>query len=333
MTISHSTVESTHQAPQSNVAYSIVGVDVAKRKLDLYVLDKKQSLSISYKPDEIARVLTSLTSESQTPLLVVMEATGGLEQPLLDQLVAANIACAVLNPARVRQFARGCGFLEKSDKIDAQIIANHAHLKMPRLHVPPDKSTQQLAELCSYRERMMAMLLQEKNRLQFINCPNLRVIIEKHCEYMRKQIRKLNGEIAKLIKSNEKNSKKAEVLRSVPGVGPVSSATIIARLPEIGTINRQKIAKLVGVAPIVKESGTKRGQRKISGGRRDVRRVLYMAALTAIKRNPTIKAMYQRLCDKGKTKKSAIVACMRKLLIILNCMVRDDQPWKATLTS
>lgn len=328
MTTPFSTVESAPQGQLSNPAYSIVGVDVAKRKLDLYLLDKNEFLKIPNQTEDITRLFTSLSKNSHRPLLVAMEATGGYELTLLNALVAANIACTVLNPVRVRQFALGCGLLEKSDKIDAVIIAKHAHTRTPRLYVPREETSLQLSEFCTHRERLLAAFQQEKNRLENAFVPKLRQFITKHCCYIKRHIKKLEAEINLLIESNHEMTQKNEILTSVPGVGNVTSAVLIARLPELGSINRQKIAKLVGVSPIVKESGTKHGLRKISGGRRDVRRALYMAALVATRHNPVIKDLYQRLLAKGKEKKKALVACMRKLLTILNTLLKKRQHWK-----
>jgi transposase len=327
MTTLLSTVESIPQGQLSNSAYSIVGVDVAKRKLDLYLLDKNESLKIPNQTEDITRVFNLLSKNSQRPLLVAMEATGGYELTLLNALVAAKIACTVLNPVRVRQFALGCGLLEKSDKIDAAIIAQHAHIRPPKLYVPREESALQLSEFCTHRERLLAALQQEKNRLESSFLPKLRTLITKHCCYIKKQIRKLEDEINLLMENNHEIAQKNQILTSVPGVGTVTSAVLIARLPELGSINRQKVAKLVGVSPIIKESGTKQGVRKIYGGRRDVRRALYMAALVATRHNPVIKDLYCRLLARGKEKKKALVACMRKLLTILNTLLKKKEHW------
>jgi transposase len=262
-----------------------------------------------------------------SPSLIVVEATGGLEADVVAELAARGLPVVVINPTRIRAFARSTGTLAKTDKIDAKMIAHFAQAIRPDVRELPGEETSHLAALVNRRRQVIAILVAEKNRLN--TAPRqVQKRIKKHIEWLEEELAALEKEIQELIRENPLWRKQEELLRSVPGVGPVTSAVLLAELPELGTLNRQKIAALVGLAPFNKDSGPRKGKRRIYGGRSAVRSTLYMAALVAVRFNPVIRAFYERLIANGKEKKVALTACARKLLVILNAILRQGEPWR-----
>lgn len=264
------------------------------------------------------------------PALVVCEAMGGLEIPLAAALHAAGIAVAVVNPRQVRDFARALGILAKTDRSDASVLAEFAQRIQPAPRPLPDARARELAARVARRRQLVEMITMETNRLHAARMPLVRESLGRQLAQLKSELHPLNGLIETAIQRSEVKRFHAELMRSVPGVGTVLSTTLIADLPELGHLSRTAIAALVGVAPLARDSGTTRGPRRIWGGRANVRSALYMGALAATRHNPLIRALYTRLLARGKAKKVALVACMRKLLVILNAMMRDQQPWRQT---
>ncbi len=307
----------------------VVGIDVAKAHLDVSVLGAKLD---AQRFDNQAEGRSALTAALK-PLdvaLVVMEATGGYETELACALQAAGLAVAVVNPHQARDFAKSMGRLAKTDAVDARMLAEFAAVLLRRedlarfLRPLADPQQQWLAALVTRRRQLLTMLHSERQRLQ-ITPKGLHPSIEAIVTAIKAQLDDIEGQMVGHVR--EHFSELDRLLQSASGIGPVTSATMIAQLPELGRLNRREIAALVGVAPMANDSGSSRGRRRIQGGRFDVRRVLYMAALTASRRNPVIKPFYERLIAAGKLPKVALVACMRKLLTTLNAMVRTKQPW------
>ena len=255
-----------------------------------------------------------------------MEATGGIEMPVAIALYEANVFAALVNPRQVRDFARSLGILAKTDKLDATIIAKFAEATKPEPRPLPNASTQELKALVARRRQLVEMLTMERNRLHTA-MPQLRTRIQLNVEWLLKQIGEVDNDISNSIQASPLWRAKDNLLQSVPGVGPVLSRTILAELPELGQLNSKQVAALVGVAPFNRDSGTLRGKRSIWGGRAHLRNMVYMGALAGIRFNPVIKPFYQRLIDAGKAKKVALVACMRKLLVILNAMLKHGTLW------
>jgi transposase len=262
------------------------------------------------------------------PQLVVLEASGGLEMPLAVRLEAAGLPLAVANPKRVRDFARSAGRLAKTDRLDALAIAHYAEAIRPPVRPLRTPQQAELKALVSRRRQLVEMLTAEKNRRTSVG-PRVAADLQRHVAWLQDELRRLDGEIRVMQEDNPQWKAQAALLRSVPGVGPVCAATLLAELPELGQRNRKQIASLVGVAPLNRDSGHYRGKRRVFGGRAAVRRVLYMAALVATRSNPVVQAFYQHLLAQGKEKKVALTACMRKLLVILNAMLHNHSPWRA----
>lgn len=311
----------------------VVGIDVAKAHLDVAALGAKLGAE---RFDNDAEGHTALVAALQ-PLgvaLVVMEATGGYEAALACALQAAGLAVAVVNPKHARDFAKSMGRLAKTDRIDARTLAELAGVLARRddlarfMRPLADVQQQQLAALVTRRRQLLTMLGSERQRLQ-LAVPMVRPSIEAMIQAIRAQLDDLEAQMIAHVR--EHFADLDALLQSTRGIGPIASATLIAQLPELGRLNRREIAALVGVAPIANDSGTSRGRRRVQGGRFEIRRVLYMATLTAARRNPVIKAFYQRLIATGKLPKVALVACMRKLLTALNAMVRNNKPWDNSL--
>ncbi len=250
---------------------------------------------------------------------------------LVAELAKAKLPVVVSNPRRVRAFARSTGRLAKTDKLDAKLLAHFAAAVRPPVRTLPSEEEEQLTGLLTRRRQVVDMLTVEKNRLHTVR-PALRNDIEEHIAWLQEKLSKLDEEIEQFVQATPLWKEKDAILRSTPGVGKVTSSTLLAMLPELGKLNRQQIAALVGVAPVNKDSGRKQGKRRVYGGRADVRSVLYMAALAAKKYNPVIKKFYERLIKHGKEKKVALTACMRKLLVILNVMMRTNEPWRSQAT-
>lgn len=300
------------------------GIDVSKATLDIAVGRTGHTWRVGNDLDGIQSAIQRLRSFN--PELVVVESTGGLERPLLSAFVSAGLPISLINPGRVRQFARSAGLLAKTDKIDARLLAHFAEAIQPRPTTLPSEQEQYLAMLSDRRRQVLGMRVAEINRLNTVPEP-MRKFVEASIDFLNRQVAELQAEIDAFIQNDPAFQAKNDLLLSVPGVGKVTSAVLIGDLPELGQLNQKQIAALVGVAPFNSDSGNRRGNRAIKAGRSSVRNVLFMAALAAIRCNPIIKSFYNRLIAKGKPKKVAIVACMRKLLVILNAMIRDAKPW------
>lgn len=299
-----------------------IGVDVSKMTLDVACWVGKEYKRFSNDPKGIQDLIEWL--KTLQPELIVLEATGGLELPFVAELAYVKLPVAVVNPKRIREFARSIGQLAKTDKLDARVIAHFGAATHPEVRKLPTEEEERLTALITRRRQIIEMLTAEKNRLHSARF-SMKERIEMHITWLEKELKDLDDEITHFIHQSPIWKEKDKLLRSVPGVGPVTSATLLAMLPELGTLNRQKIAALVGVAPVNKDSGKRQKKRRTFGGRANVRSVLYMAALSASKHNPRIKAFYDHLVRMGKEKKVALTACMRKLLVILNAMARQNQ--------
>ena len=303
-----------------------VGIDVSKAWLDIAVHEQEKYWRAGNNDQGIAELVVEL--KKLAPALILLEATGGFEMLLVAELANAGLPVVVSNPRRVRAFARSTGRLAKTDKLDAKLLAHFAAAVRPPIRTLPSEEEEQLTGLLTRRRQIVDMLTVEKNRLHTVR-PALRSDIEEHITWLQEKLSKLDEEIDQFVQATPLWKEKDAILRSVPGVGRVTSSTLLGMLPELGKLNRQQIAALVGVAPVNKDSGRKQGKRRVYGGRADVRSVLYMAALAAKKYNPVIKIFYERLIKQGKEKKVALTACMRKLLVILNVMMRTNEPWRS----
>ena len=301
-----------------------VGIDISKAMLDLSAYPSGNSWRVEHTPAGISALAEELAS--LRPAVVVVEATGGLEVSLVAVLGAAALPVVVVNPRQVRDFARATGRLAKTDKLDAQVLAQFGAMVRPKVRPLPDAARRELRALVTRRRQLVEMLTAEKNRMGRTTS-GVRHRIEVNVGWLQEQLKDLDRDLRDYLKSSPLWKEEAQLLRSVPGIGPVVTATLIAHLPELGTLNRKEVALLVGVAPLNRDSGTMRGKRTIWGGRRPLRTALYMASVVGIQHNPVLRAFYHRLCDAGKPKKVALTACMRKLLTILNVMVRDHRHW------
>ena len=300
------------------------GIDVAKDRLDLALRPSGTVRTVAYDPAGISDLVSEL--QSLEPSAVVLESTGGLELPLAGALAAASLPVVVVNPRQVRDFAKATGRLAKTDALDAQVIAHFAEAVRPAIRTLPDSDTQELHSLNARRTQVVDMLVAEKNRLGRAS-QAVRPRIRAHIEWLEQELKDLDRGLRDMLRRSPVWREQDDLLRSVPGVGPQLSVALLADLPELGTLGRRQIAALVGVAPMNRDSGTMRGRRTVSGGRGRVRAVLYMGALVASQHNPVIRSFYQRLLSAGKPKKLALTACMRKLLTILNSMVKSGQRW------
>lgn len=301
-----------------------VGIDVSKARLDMAVRPSGAPLSVPYDATGITTVLTHLTQVQ--PVRIVVEATGGLERPLVRALVDGALPVIVVNPRQVRDFAKATGQLAKTDVLDAQVLARFAEVIQPALRAIPDAQTQELAALLARRRQVLVMHGAEQHRRDRAPA-HVRKRIEVHLRWLQAELARLDEELDDRIQQSPVWREREELLQSVPGVGPVMSRTVVAELPELGTLNRKQIAALVGVAPFNRDSGRLRGRRTIWGGRAPVRTALYMATLVATRWNPVIRVFYQRLRTAGKVPKVALVAAMRKLLTMLNAMVHHGTSW------
>lgn len=304
------------------------GIDVSKTALDLAQWGKQEVKRFENNAAGIAAMVAMLSSQTAVTLIVV-EASGGFEQTMVTELAAASLPIVVVNPTRVRNFARAKGQLAKTDPIDARMIAAFAQAIRPEVRPLGTEEQQLIKALVTRRRQLIDMQTAEKNRRTSIN-PELLPRLEKHLDWLETELAEIEADLNDWIDQNAQWREKRVSLESVPSVGKVTSFTLLAELPELGTLSRQKIAALVGLAPFNRDSGRFRGRRHIFGGRSDVRSVLYMAVLSGIRYNPVLKAFYDRLMAKGKLPKVAITACMRKLLTILNAIVRDGSAWQAT---
>lgn len=297
-----------------------VGIDVAQAHWDVAVLPTGEAWQVGTDEASLAELLVRL--EALAPRLVVLEATGGLELPLAAALSLAGLAVAVVNPRQVRDFARATGRLAKTDRLDAAVLARFGAAVRPTVRPLPDAATRTLEALVTRRRQLVEMLTAEGNRRR--RAPTaLQAELDEHLAWLRQRLQQLDRELGRMIKQSPLWRAQEDLLRSVKGVGPVLATTLLSELPELGQLNRQQVAALVGVAPLNRDSGTLRGRRTVWGGRAPVRAALYMATLVASRHNPRLRACYQRLLAAGKPKKVALVACMRKLLTILNALLRD----------
>ena len=306
-----------------------VGIDVAKAHLDV-ALGPAGPVS-RYPNDEagIAAILALLAASP--PALIVPEATGTLEVPLVAALAAAGLPTAVVNPLQVRRFAQSIGRTAKTDALDARVLALFAERVRPEPRPAPEAAARELADLLARRRQLIAMRTAERNRLGTAAAAAVRADLEAHIAYLSRQVGEMDRRLGEAVRDSPAWRERDELLRGIPGIGPVASRTLVAELPELGTLGRRKIAALVGLAPMNRDSGTLRGRRMIVGGRAAVRTVLYMAALSAVRHNPALKAFYGRLVAAGKAKKVALAAAAHKLLTIADAILRSRRPWDPAL--
>jgi len=302
-----------------------VGIDISQDQLDV-ALHTGESWEESHTATGIGLLVQRL--QELGPALIVVEATGGLERDLVAAFGAAGLPVVVINPRRARAFARAEGQRAKSDTLDALLLARFAERIRPEVRALPETERAELEALVPRRRQLLEMLTAEKHRLK--RAPRAaQPSLKRHIAYLESEAEALSREIGQRIEASPVWSHTAELLCSTPGVGPTTASTLIAQLPELGRLKAGQIAHLLGVAPFVQDSGTHKGKRRIQGGRTSVRNVLYMAARTAVRFNPVLRAVYHRLTEAGKPKQVALVACMRKLIVMLNAMVRDQRPWSA----
>jgi transposase len=306
-----------------------IGIDVSKGRLDVALRPTGEQWAVGNDEAGIAELVHRI--KKLGPALVVLEATGGLEHPVVASLVAAGLSqVAVVNPRQVRDFARASGRLAKTDTIDANVLAHFADAMRPEARPVPDAQAQVLAALLARRRQLVEMLTAEKNRLGRAAVP-IKERVRAHIQWLEQELKDVDNDMGAKLRKSPVWREKEELLRSVPGVGPVVSTTLMVELPELGSLTRQKIAVLVGVAPLNRDSGKFQGKRVTWGGRAPVRTALYMAILSAARYNPVISQHYKQLYSRGKAKKVAMVACMRKLLTILNSMVKHGSKWNMDL--
>jgi transposase len=306
--------------------HPFIGVDISKERLDIGV--SREGEAWQAKNDEVGIRLTAGRLAEIQPALVVVESTGGLETALVVELCARQIPVTLVNPGRVREFAKSLGLLAKTDKLDAHLLARYGKAAELEPTVLPSADIQCLSALMSRRRQLIQILTMEKNHS--LSTPlNLRARLQEHITWLEQELDSLTEDIQQAIQATPLFKEKEQILRSAKGVGRITASILLSDLPELGQLNRKKIAALVGVAPFNNDSGRRHGPRRVKGGRSSVRNVLYMAAMVASRFNPVIKRFYQRLVAAGKKKKVALVACMRKLLTILNAMIRDMSPWKS----
>ncbi len=301
-----------------------IGVDVSASELVVGVLPTGEVWHFANDPEGILELRTRVGELS--PVLIVMEASGGFESGVAGELVDAGMPAVVINPRQTREFARATGRLAKTDTIDALALARFGQAVQPQVRPLPGKKEKELRALVDRRRQVVDMITAERNRRPKAT-PYVRQQIEQHIVWLQSQLDDLGKDLDQFIKSSPTWRAKDDLLQSVPGIGDVSSSVLLVELPELGQLNRKEIACLVGVAPHNRDSGTFRGKRSVWGGRANVRSALYMATLVACRFNPVIRAFYGRMCEAGKPKKVALVASMRKLLTILNVIVRDQSPW------
>ena len=308
-----------------------VGIDVSKARLDGYSSPRGGHFSHPNDEPGIASVVARLGPLG--PALVVLEATGGLEAPLAAALAAAKVPVAVVNPRQVRDLAKAMGTLAKTDAIDAKVLAVFAEKVRPEVRELPDEAARRFQAILARRRQLLEMRVAEENRLGTATTPKVRKDLQAHVRYLRRRVEQMTTELEAAIESSEVYRAKDELLRGVPGIGPGASRTLLACLPELGKLDGKKIAGLAGLAPMARDSGTYKGRRTIIGGRADVRSALYMATLSAVRFNPTLKAFYDRLRGAGKPAKLALTAAARKLLTILNAMLKSNQAWAPPATN
>jgi transposase len=304
-----------------------VGIDVGKSWLDIALWGSDVVWRVSNDDEGVAEIMARVAAMNVQ--LIAVEATGGYEQSVVQTMLLNSLPVAVVNPTRVRALSKATGKLAKTDVIDARLIAEYAFKIQPEALAPKEANEIRLNALVTRREQLVEMRTAEQNRLGTVH-NSLQVDIREHIEWLSARIQELEAQINELVDSLPEWREQAQRLDSIPGVGIITAVTVLAEMPELGQLDRQKIAALAGLAPFNRDSGQKRGKRRIFGGRRGIRRVLYMACLSATKCNPVIRSMFQRLMKKGKVFKVAITACMRKMLTIMNAMTRDLVNWRAS---
>lgn len=322
----YKTGQGTRYARNSTVPATpaFIGIDVSKERLDLHARPAGSAMSYEYTDAGINELVAYV--RPLQPTLIVLEATGGLESHLAASLAAKELPVVIVNPRQVRDFAKATGELAKTDRIDAAVLSLFGERIRPEVRPLPDEATRDFEARLARRRQIVEMLSAEKNRLHTARRAVVKEI-KRHIIYLERYLANIDDDLDKTIADSPVWRVKENILKSAKGVGPVLSRTLLAEVPELGQLNRKQIAKLIGVAPLANDSGKRNGKRRIQGGRRPVRNVLYMATLAATRSNPQIRSYYQHLLAKGKPQRVAIVACMRKLLIILNAMIRSEQNW------
>ena len=311
-------------------AEKYIGIDVSKDKLDVAIWGEKNCLQVANSKKGIAKLVKQMLVLA--PKLIVVEATGGYEETVVMALFEAGLPVALVSPQRVRQYARAKGLLAKTDRLDARILADYGKHIQPRLFVGKSEERRRLSALVGRRKQLNEMLQAEKNRLRTKDL-SLQRSLDRVIGWLESELEAIDQEIEQFLHEHQELDEQEKLLRTAKSIGRVTAATLLADLPELGQLDRKEIAALVGVAPMNRDSGRKRGYRKTQGGRPDVRSALYMSALTGIQYNPILKAQYNHLVKRGKEKKIAITACMRKMLTILNAMLRDQQPFRYPATA
>jgi len=319
----------TPEATQMTTPAVFVGIDVSKASLDGAC--RPDGTTFQYPNDPVGIPALVARLKAMRPTLIVLEATGGLEAPLAAALAAAKLPVAVVNPRQVRDFAKATGQLAKTDALDARVLAHFAEAIRPQVRALPDEQARQLEAILVRRQQLLEMRTAEQNRLASAVGEAVREDLQTHIIYLTRRIEERDDELDQAIQASAVWRVKDDLLQSVPGIGKVVSRTLVASLPELGTLSGKRIAALAGLAPRARDSGTLRGKRTIGGGRVDVRCALYMATLSAVRFNPVLAAFYQRLCAAGKAKKVAQIAVARKLLTIVNAMIRDGRAWSPAL--
>ncbi len=304
-----------------------LGIDVSKDRLDVAVIPSRETWQCPNDEDGIGKLITRFKKLS--PALIVLEPTGGLEAPVAAALSAEGMPVAIVNARQIRDYARAMGKLAKTDDLDALVMAEFAAAVKPQARQLRDEESEEIKAAVSRRRQLLEMLTAEKNRLGIAR-KNLKPDILAHIEWLKKEIADMDRDLRQRIEGSPIRRVKDDLLQSIPGVGRVLSATLLAELPELGKLNRRQIAALVGVAPFNRDSGMFKGKRSVWGGRAPIRAVLYMATLVSTRHNPVIRSFYQRLLERGKAKKVALVACMRKLLTIMNAILKNRRAWQYT---
>jgi transposase len=304
---------------------TFVGIDVSKGRLAVHVRPAGTAFTVANDPDGLADLVARLAALA--PAAVVLEATGGLEAAALAALAAADLPASAVNPRQARDFAKGFGLLAKTDAVDAAALALFAEKVRPQPRPLPDDQARAFTALLVRRRQLLEMRVAEQNRLPAARTPAVRRGIRRHVDWLTRQLGGLEGELAAAVRASPVWRAKEDLLRGVPGVGPTVARTLLAELPELGALTGKQVTALAGLAPFARDSGTRRGRRAVGGGRAGVRGALYMASLSAARYNPPLRAFYRRLRAAGKLAKVALVAVARKLLVILNAMLRDHRPW------
>jgi len=310
-------------------AACFVGIDIAKAKLDVHFHPSGDTFTLPRNQEGISSLVTRL--QDCQPTLVVLEATGGLEIVVVSALGLAGLPVVAINPRQMRDFSRAAGYIAKTDRLDARLIALFAARMQPEIRPLPNEQSIRLAELLARREQLIAMITAEANRRQALMSTQLTHQIDEHIEWLEKRLSDIEAALDNAVRKTPLWRETADLLTSVPGVGPAMTRTLLFELPELGSLSRRRISSLVGVAPMARDSGKMKGKRSIRGGRGSVRAKLFMATWVARTHNPVIRASYERLIAAGKPRKIALVACMRRLLVILNAIVKTKTPWHSDL--